>query len=252
MPLSLATEDQEVLFQTIIRKIPSISDSGRLQELVTLAVTLMLRRPEDQGLRRTLTRCVQNIFAQAPPPVSTDEMRAGMRRTARNCVEVLQAAKEHRLPRDILFPPRARPSRTAPPVRRQSPTVATTRWVVMAAAAAMVALGGALLWYGASTRGPSTFADANTFVSQVTAAAAGSGETTHLFGGPLRLVEEKGRATVVAEGIPPRVCAAAGWPLAHKGILTINGVTPSRVSSAIITELCNSEDGDASIRWTGK
>jgi len=53
---------------------------------------------------------------------------------------------------------------------------------------------------------------------------------------------------VHAKGVVPRDCVSAGWQLARKGVLSINGTTPQRVSSAILTELCN-QDVVAEIRW---
>ena len=58
-----------------------------------------------------------------------------------------------------------------------------------------------------------------------------------------------GVPVVTARGVPRRVCAASGMRLVRKGLLSVNGETPTRISSAIITELCNKGDGDATIRW---
>ena len=56
------------------------------------------------------------------------------------------------------------------------------------------------------------------------------------------------RISVVAKGVSPRDCVSAGWVLVRKGALSINGITPQRVSSAALTELCNQDD-TASLRW---
>ncbi|MBI3444158.1 MAG: hypothetical protein HY055_02030, partial [Magnetospirillum sp.] len=46
--------------------------------------------------------------------------------------------------------------------------------------------------------------------------------------------------------------SSSGMKLVKKGLLSVNGVTPTRVSSAIITELCNKESGNATLMWAPK
>ncbi len=256
MPTSLPPAEQEALFQAVIRKIPVIKDPGHLEELAVLAVALMLRRPVDRGLAQKLTQCIHGIFAGGDGNAPPEEIQPRMRRIARDCVEVLQAAKEHRLPRDIVYPPEARRRpRAAHHAISGRGYTATTGRGVLAAVVVMVVLGGLSLWYGARHQGGSNFADGNAFAAQVIAAGEAEPEAAsdRPPGGVLitrRVVE--GRTVVVAEGVAPRICAAAGGILVRKGVLTVNGVTPNRISSAIITELCNSEDGDANIMWTPK
>lgn len=56
----------------------------------------------------------------------------------------------------------------------------------------------------------------------------------HVYGGVLSVDD----GTVTATDVPPQACVSAGARLVKKGIITVNGVTPVRVSSAILTELC--------------
>ncbi len=254
----ITAQEQEALFQAIVQKIPSIRDAEHLREIVTLALALMLRRPVDRGLKEKLGQCVHDIFAAAPEAAAEDP-RAGLRRAALDCVEVLQAAREHRLPRKIVFPEQTRGKPVGKALHAVHRHVASgetyvtnTMRGVMAGVALMALLGGLALWHGSGPRGGSGFSEANRFAAQIIAAAEGSGETTHLFGGTIRVQAADGHTVVVVEQVPPRICAASGWTLVHKGILTVNGVTPSRVSSAIITELCNSQDGDATLMWMAR
>lgn len=259
MSTSLPNDEQEALFQSIIRKIPSIKDPGHLRELVSLAVTLMLRRPVDQDLRHKLTQCIHDIFTRVEPPSTSDPSQTKGRRIARDCVEVLQAAKEHRLPRDTLYHPDTRTAVTAkaasPPVHhdnaKPSSRAMTGRGVAVVIGLVVLAgLGGVALWYGLrSEGGGSTFEDAGRFSTQVMEAAAGSGASTHMFGGPLEVSSMNGVPVVIARGVPPRICAASGMRLVKKGLLSINGDTPTRISSAIVTELCNTVESGATIMW---
>jgi hypothetical protein len=88
-------------------------------------------------------------------------------------------------------------------------------------------------------------------VSQMEAAAHGTVPSTNLFGGSLRVVAQSGSSVVTVDGIPAGECVSAGWDLVRKGVLTINGVTPVRVSAAKLNELCH--DGDtATLVWAPK
>ncbi len=247
-------EEQEALFQAIIRKIPSVDTPARLQEVATLALALMLRRPADHELKAELTRKIKEIVGGVRSDHPPDSLRAA----ARGCIQVLQLAKARRLPRSAQQgtagnwakaggKPR-RPTRSEPEKEagRKAP-------MVLAVAAVLITvIGGYVWWRGARSDEGESSTDIARFIEQVIQAGQGSAEPTHVFGGALRLQSLGGRPVVVAEGVPPRVCAAAGWGLVRKGILTINGITPNRVSATRITELCNSEDGNAVIMWMPK
>ncbi len=132
--------------------------------------------------------------------------------------------------------------------------VSSAYWVAMAAGAAALTMVSWLLtqWSGGTSTESTTLADARMFTSQVLDAASDSGEVRHLFGGQIKVVESGGRIVVVAENIPPRVCGASGWTLARKGLLTINGITPNRLSRAIVIDLCGREGGGANLMWIPK
>ena len=56
---------------------------------------------------------------------------------------------------------------------------------------------------------------------------------------------------MTVEGVRPNECVSAGWDLVSKGVLTVNGVTPARVSAAKLNELCHNED-TATLAWVPK
>lgn len=255
----MTADEQEALFQAIIRKLPSMEDPAQLQEVAELALALMLRRPADTELRDELRQEVHDILAQVKPAHSPDAMRNEMRFAARGCIKVLQAAKERRLPRHMqqaannwaqsdghqTFKP-------AHHVSEDEEGASKTLRLVLAGAGLIIAAVAYAWWSGARTADPSAASDGAKFAQQIMDASKGGGPPNHMFGGSLKLVFMGEHPVVVAEGVPPRICAAAGWTLVRGGILTINGITPSRVSAGKITELCNQEEGDASIMWSPK
>ncbi len=252
--LSFSPQEQEALFEVIVRKIPSIKEPSRLKELVKQAVSLMLRRPEDQSLRSKLTQCVNEMFtgvASAPPSAVK---QAQGKRTARDCIEVLQAAKEHRLPRDIVYPYGASSGHEVKkgvkhPVSAEPKATAS---ILIAASVFAAILVGSVAWQSNRANHDSIFVDAKTFTGQMIASANSSEVVESPFGGHIKQQTVDGKQKVLADKVPNRICAASGWTLVHHGILTVNGVTPKRVSSAIITDLCYSAKGEVSIAWEPK
>ena len=264
---TISKEEQDALVQVIIHKIPEIKEVDRLKELVHQALELMLHNPEDQALRHDLDKCAHDILAGiefVPPSVART---ARIRRSARDCVEVLLAAKEHRMPREIQYSPDVQAAvaentandnhhpemakakaHTAP----QPPSVNRILMLVFILVAAMAAIGGAAIWQNWHSDHDSVFAEAKGFTSQIFAVAAGADNMSNEFGGTIKRRVVEGRVNIIATKVPSRVCAASGWELVHKGTLTINGVTPRRVSSAIITDLCYGGGDDITLNWESK
>ena len=101
------------------------------------------------------------------------------------------------------------------------------------------------------SHGPDPRRDADALVGQMKAALAGRPLGDPLFGA-YPVVSGAGTETMVAMSrVPPKVCVLAAWDLYRIGTISINGVTPQRVSAARLVELCN--DGDAAtIVWSPK
>jgi hypothetical protein len=86
-------------------------------------------------------------------------------------------------------------------------------------------------------------------VSQIKAAVANRAVGAPLFGSAPLVQRSPQEVVVTVDRIPPKVCVLASWDLYRLGIITINGVTPNRVSAARLVELCNEFD-TASLSWT--
>ena len=86
------------------------------------------------------------------------------------------------------------------------------------------------------------------FMRQMEAAAQGAPMANRAGGPQIRLERADDGNTVQATGVAPRDCVSAGWQMVRKGVLTVNGTTPQRVSAAVLTELCYQSDG-ATVRW---
>lgn len=64
------------------------------------------------------------------------------------------------------------------------------------------------------------------------------GKSSHVYGG---IITTNGNF-VIAYNVPPDACVAVSWELLKKGIITINNVTPTRVSAGKLTSLCYMND----------
>jgi len=260
----LSRDEQEALVQVIIHKIPAIKEVERLKELVHQALELLLHQAEDNQLRQTLIKCVEDIFAgiEFVPPSSARTAR--LKRAVRDCVEVLQAAKEHRLPLDIEYPmadvvePSANDNRHPKGHAHKRAAVhhpvnvKSVVWVGSVLALVMAGVIGSVVWKNLHTDQSSAFEEAKALTEQIFAVAGGQDETTNYFGGHVKRRMVEGRVNVVTDKVPSRICAASGWELVHKGTLTIDGVTPRRVSSAIITDLCYGNGEEVTMSWEPK
>ena len=89
---------------------------------------------------------------------------------------------------------------------------------------------------------------ASDFMARMDAAAQGNPVAGHPGGAVIRVERNDDSLIVTATDVSPRDCVSAGWQLVRKGVLTINGTTPQRVSAAVLAELCNQQDS-AVLRW---
>ncbi|CAA7611580.1 conserved hypothetical protein [Candidatus Terasakiella magnetica] len=247
-------EDQEALFQMLLRKLPSLTEVKQLEEAALVALALMLRRPTDRELRDELTLEIKAITEAIKPGQSPAALKNEIRFAARNVIKVLQAAKERRLPRHVTDNWAQSQAKPAHAVHAHPPKAGPNRQrlIIGLLLAATAVFGGWAWWSNSRSDEASGGSEAKRFAEQIFAAAQGNAPATHMFGGRLRVAMVGDRLAVIAEGVPPKICSASGWSLSHKGILTINGITPVRISSGKVTELCNSEEGDAAIMWMPK
>ncbi|MBF0306279.1 MAG: hypothetical protein HQL41_11585 [Alphaproteobacteria bacterium] len=123
---------------------------------------------------------------------------------------------------------------------------------LIAAVLGGVAIGAAALWLLASMNGPAGKPEPSpeALLKQMREAAAGGVESPHIFGGALRFDPNEG--VVVAELVPQKACVQAGWSLVRGGVLTVNGVTPQRVSAALLADLCSRNPAGATLEWAAR
>lgn len=101
-------------------------------------------------------------------------------------------------------------------------------------------------------KGPPPLPPVDSFIAQMESAAQGSASSPNLYGGVLAAERHGASVTVTVSGIPPSICVSSGIKLVRKGLLTVNGETPVRVSAAKLTELCYQEEGGAMMVWMPK
>ncbi|MBI4969892.1 MAG: hypothetical protein HZC25_17385 [Rhodospirillales bacterium] len=257
MEKQAAPADSKDFFLEIIRALPKMHHPDKLEELSLLALSLLLRRTESQPLRNELAEKIKAVMAAAPPQPTPEAMR----NLARGCIRVLREAKKRRLPRaaqEIALShshphsqphPHPHPHPHHPATDTGSPRLVNRiLWGLAGGVVLAVLIGAYIEW---KSRSADDYDPKETlkFVEQIIESAQGHPPPTHVFGGALELASMNGVPVVIARGVPPRVCAASGMRLARKGLLSVNGETPQRVSSALITELCYKETGAATIMW---
>lgn len=148
-----------------------------------------------------------------------------------------------------------KPIHTAPPRRKAGSKDETPRrrLLVLAGAVAMLAAVGmaAFVLRPGSKGTPAPTPDA--FAEQLESAArAGGGTIPHVFGGTIRSERNGNTLALVADNVPPAACVSVGWKLVRKGLLSINGTMPLRVSAAKLSDLCYQEESGAVLTWIPK
>lgn len=117
------------------------------------------------------------------------------------------------------------------------------------AAAALV--GGTLTFQAGVRSGMAATPEA--FAQQMEEAAHdGTASARHVYGGTIRVQRNGSTLALVADNVPPSACVSVGWKLVRKGLLSINGTMPLRVSAARLSELCNDGSGNAVLTWIPK
>jgi len=119
------------------------------------------------------------------------------------------------------------------PGKRRGSTGRLRRLILWEWAIVLVLLGGLALTVLAISRTPDDPKDAaEALVARMKAAAVGH---------PYAAIDK----------VPPKVCVTASWELYRTGTISVNGVTPQRVSAAVLVDLCNQAE-TATILWYPK
>lgn len=142
-------------------------------------------------------------------------------------------------------PPHPHPAK---PVRRRKSSGRLGRLIVWEWAVVLVLLSGLGVTLLALSHAPDPRRAADALVDQMKAALAGRTISEPVFGAYPQVSGSGREVMVTMSRIPPKVCVLAAWDLYRLGTISINGVTPQRVSAAKLVDLCN--DGEtATIVW---
>lgn len=262
-----AAHMETMLFQSLLGRVRTATGKGRLLERSETALRLILNRDSDRDhlneLMKRLHRAVETLPddpAQPPPEALATAVAS--------CLEILDQAEHRRLatlgPADPHAHHAHHPApgesvadlermvharhRPAPKVKQRASSAGTIGMVV--GLLAILGIGLAIhLNGGTESKAPQEAS--RPLVVQIEGALHGSIPGTNLFGGSLRVTSEGGRYFVTVTGIPAGECVLAGWDLVRKGVVTVNGTTPARVSVAKLNDLCHEEDL-ATMRWSPK
>jgi hypothetical protein len=206
----------------------------------------MLRRETDHAVHDDLHRRLESILAGVRPDSPPDQRRTEIRCAVRALLGLLRTARERRLSR-------GEEARARRPKGRMHLPGGKSLWIT---AGLVLLVGGGVWGFGLRSDKVGVSAQAAQLAAQMAEAVktprGGEAGATHVFGGALRLEWPGGRPLVIAEGVPPGACVAASWTLVRGGLLTINGVTPNRVTALKMTELCHQDEGDATLSWMPK
>jgi hypothetical protein len=265
-------EQEQALFRVLWQRVQNAADKPHLLDRSQTALRLILNRPEDQIILADKASRIAAIVEALPDDVTSAKGKTALAMAADACCQILdraeqyrlagtpavqglaqETAKHHVMPADTIAAldhhggpwPHQRQSRSA---AKKFPAGTIT---MLLALAMVLALGWAIAVKDRPDDKSRSEPPVRPLVTQMQGAAHGSIPPTNLFGGELRVATENGRTFVTVTGIPAGECVLAGWDLVHRGILTINGVTPNRVSAALLNELCHQED-PATLKWTPK
>lgn len=92
------TADAAPDFEQMTRQIAAIEDPVELMEECYLALTQLLRRAEDGDLRDRLSIMLGEVVGDLPFEAREHDLRRHTRAAAVRCIEILEAARDHRLP----------------------------------------------------------------------------------------------------------------------------------------------------------
>lgn len=267
-----AARQEEALFRALLTRVRASNDKVHLQERCDAALRLVLNRDEDRPTRDQLIADIAMLVETLPETVSDGPGREAFEKTVDACLGLLSSAEQKRVgPARVMVPsqPQLQTQPVAAPAGHSSAdgTASHDKAAHQPAGQAhrferrkersgslfgmigmLVVIVGAGLAIGLRDRGDS---GARPLVVQMEAATRGSIPASNIFGGSLRVTSQGGHLAVMVEGIPASECVASGWDLVRKGVLTINGVTPPRISAAKINDLCHEEDV-ATLIWVPK
>ncbi len=135
------------------------------------------------------------------------------------------------------------PSRRAGGRRKVVPRHWTWEWALV-----LLIISGGATWLVGMAGQAKPAISPDLLVKQIEQAAQRTAPDHNIYGGALRVDRNGQIASVTVTEIPPRACVLAGWDLSRKGLLSVNGVTPLRISAGKLAEICNDDD-TATLTW---
>jgi len=142
----------------------------------------------------------------------------------------------------------ATPPHSRPPRKRHGKR-GLGRWILWEWGLVIALLAGLCITLLVISQGPDPRRQANALVDQMKAAALGHPPAQSPFGTPPRVTRGTHDMLVSQANVPPKICVLAGWDLFRLGNITINGVTPLRVSAEKLVDLCNQAE-TATLVWS--
>lgn len=250
---------EEALFRALLFRVQTSADKVHLLDRSEAALNLILNRASDQFLRKELTAKIARLVADLPNDLSAGPGRLMFVKAVEACLSILRTAEQERIisPAPAVGKPMA-PVESAASYERLAGAARhphhvekkTSPWHITGLIAALVVVLAIGLAIAFRDRGGED-QQVRPLIAQMEAATRGNIPASNIFGGALRVSVQNGRTVVTVEGIPAGECVSAGWDLVRKGILTVNGVTPNRVSAAKLNDLCHDED-TATLIWSPK
>ena len=143
------------------------------------------------------------------------------------------------------------PAHPAAPGRRRRSSRRLSRLIIVEWGIVLTLLAGLAITLIALSHGPDPRRQADAVVAQMKAMVAGRPLGDPLFDNYPVMSGSSREPMVTMSGIPAKVCVLASWDLYRLGTISVNGVTPQRVSAAKLVDLCN-DATPATIVWLPK
>jgi hypothetical protein len=251
-----SAHQEEALFRALLFRVQTSSDKAHLLDRSDAALRLILNRDDDHLLRENLMLQITRLVGALPDNVSSGPGRVALVKAVQASLEILRTAEQKRVKlsgRKAVTAGMSAASyerlATEGPHHPRHPKEKASPWHVTGMVIALLVILAAGLAIGFRDR--SGDQQTRPLVAQMEAAVHGNIPATNIFGGALRVAVQNGRTVVTVEGIPAGECVSSGWDLVRKGLLTVNNVTPTRVSAAKLNDICHDDD-TATLVWTPK
>ena len=236
-----AFEDKTAGFIALIARAQT---PDALRGSAAVVIRKLFARKDDRPNIAKYTAELNGIVPEDASPADLDALRDGV-------IALLRRIKEERKQKVAVLAVHAvrkkakKAGERRVAIEESKPMV--PRWVAMGGLGVIAACGVAAIAVWSSLQ--EELPPASRLVDEMRLAARGAGPLTHVFGGALKVAETVAAFTITAEAVPHTACVSAAWNLVGSGRVAVNGVAPSRVSAAVLAELCARQGDNATITW---